>query len=75
MMRDVSLETCWAIKKHWNNKFYYTVACCWLFIYDLYYDARIHEYQVFFNVQSSRLLAVSAKQEHEVIALTLVSTK
>jgi hypothetical protein len=24
MMRDVSLETCWAIKKHWSNKFYYS---------------------------------------------------
>jgi hypothetical protein len=34
-MSGVSLETCWAIKKHWNNKFYYTVASCWLFLYDL----------------------------------------
>jgi hypothetical protein len=42
----VSLETCWAIKKRWNNKFYYTAASCWLFLYDLYYDARIHEHQV-----------------------------
>jgi len=24
MMSGVSLETCRAIKKHWNNKFYYT---------------------------------------------------
>jgi len=31
MMSGVSLETCWAIKKHWNNKFYYTVASCWFF--------------------------------------------
>jgi len=46
MMSDVFLETCWAIKKHWNNKFYYTVASCWLFLYDLYYDERIHEHQV-----------------------------
>ena len=30
MMSGVSLETCWAIKKHLNNKFYYTVACCLL---------------------------------------------
>ena len=45
MMSGVSLETCWAIKKHWNNKFYYTVASCWLFLWDLYYDARIHEHQ------------------------------
>jgi len=35
MMSGVSLETCSAIKKHWNNKFYYTVASCWLFLYEL----------------------------------------
>jgi len=45
MMGGVSSETCWAIKKHWNNKFYYTVASCWFFLWDLYYDARIHEHQ------------------------------
>jgi len=32
MMGGVSLETFWAIKKHWNNKFYYRVASCWLFL-------------------------------------------
>jgi len=32
MMDGVSPETCRAIKKHWNNKFYYTVASCWLFL-------------------------------------------
>jgi len=32
MMSGVLLETCWAIKKHWNNKFYYTVASCSLFL-------------------------------------------
>jgi hypothetical protein len=26
MMSGVSLETCWAIKRHGDNKFYYTVA-------------------------------------------------
>ena len=31
MMGGVSLETCWTIKKHWNNKFYYTVASCFYF--------------------------------------------
>ena len=46
MMGGVSPETCWAIKKQWNNKFYYTVASCWFFLWDLYYDARIHEHQV-----------------------------
>jgi len=32
MMGGVSPKTCWAIKKHWNNKFYYTVASCWFFL-------------------------------------------
>jgi hypothetical protein len=35
MMSGVSLETCCAIKKHWNNKFYYRVVSCWLFPYNL----------------------------------------
>jgi hypothetical protein len=30
MMRGLSPETR-AIKEHWNNKFYYTVATCWFF--------------------------------------------
>jgi hypothetical protein len=32
MMSDMPLETCWAFNKCWNNKFYYKVACCWLFL-------------------------------------------
>jgi hypothetical protein len=32
MMGSVSPETCWAIKKHWNNKFCYKVAPCWFFL-------------------------------------------
>jgi len=35
MMDSVSPETCWAIKKYWNNKFYYTAASCWFFLWDL----------------------------------------
>jgi len=46
MMGGVSPETCWAIKKHCNNKFYYTVASCLFFLWVLNYDARIHEHQV-----------------------------
>ena len=49
MMGCVSPETCWAIKKQWNNKFYYTVASCWFFLWVLYQDARIHEHQEFYN--------------------------
>jgi hypothetical protein len=44
-MGGVSPETCWAIKKHWNNKFYYTVASCWFFLWVLYYAAWLHEHQ------------------------------
>jgi hypothetical protein len=35
MMGGVSPETYWAIKKQRNNKFYYTVASCWFFLWDL----------------------------------------
>jgi hypothetical protein len=37
MMGGVSPETCWAIKKHWNNKFYYTFASCWFFLWDFFF--------------------------------------
>jgi len=46
MMGAVSPETCWAIKKHRNNKFYYKVPSCWFFLWDLYYDTRIHEHHI-----------------------------
>jgi hypothetical protein len=32
MMSGMPLETYWAFKKRWNNKFYYKVASCWLFL-------------------------------------------
>jgi hypothetical protein len=32
MMGGLSPETCLAIKKYWNNKFYYTFAICWFFL-------------------------------------------
>ena len=32
MMSGMSLETCWTFNKFWNNKFYYKVAACWLFL-------------------------------------------
>ena len=32
MMRVMPLETCWAFNERWNNKFYYKVASCWLFL-------------------------------------------
>jgi hypothetical protein len=31
-MSGVPLETCWAFNERWNNKLYYKVASCWLFL-------------------------------------------
>ena len=31
-MSGMPLETCRAFNKFWNNKFYYKVASCWLFL-------------------------------------------
>ena len=45
MMSGVPLETCWAFKERWNNKFNYKAASCWYF-YWVIYDARIHEYEI-----------------------------
>jgi hypothetical protein len=46
MLSGVPLETCGAFNKLWNNKFYYE-----LHLVDIstesYYDARIHEYQMY----------------------------
>ena len=32
MINVMPLETCWAFNEQWNNKFYYKVASCWLFL-------------------------------------------
>ena len=32
VMSDIPLETCWAFKVLWNNKFRYQVASCWLLL-------------------------------------------
>jgi len=45
MMDDVSPETCWALYKYGIIKFWYIVASCCIFLYESYYDARIHEHQ------------------------------
>jgi len=46
MMNGVSPETCWASYKYGIVKFWYSVVYCWIFLSELYYDARIHEHQV-----------------------------
>jgi hypothetical protein len=63
----LSLETCWAVKEQRNNKLSYTVASCRSFLYDLYYDARIHEHLVkvtprpFYSWGTIRLFAWNRK--------------
>ena len=32
MMSGMPLETWWAFNERWNNKFYYKVTSCWLFL-------------------------------------------
>jgi len=32
MMSGIPLETCWALNERWNNKFYFKLASCWLFL-------------------------------------------
>ena len=41
MMGGVSPETCWASYIYGIIKFWYIVASCWIFFYELYYDARV----------------------------------
>jgi hypothetical protein len=54
MMSGVSLETCRAIDKHWNNKFQYIVASCWLFLYDSEDSNLSNTYCEFFNTYIQR---------------------
>jgi hypothetical protein len=46
MMGGVLPETCWASYKYGIIKFWYIAASCWIFLYELYNDARIQEHQV-----------------------------
>jgi len=39
MMGGVLPKTCWASYKYGLIKIWYTVASCWIFLYELYYDA------------------------------------
>ena len=55
IMGGVSPETYWAIKKHWNNKFY-TVASCWFFLWILNLIGTIC-----FQLDFSSFLTISAK--------------
>ena len=50
MMGGVSSEMCWASYKYGIIKILYIVASCWIFLYELHYDGRIHERQVTYNI-------------------------
>jgi len=54
IMGGVSPETCWASYKYGKIKFWYIVASCWIFLYELYYDARIHEHQIYYEIVSNK---------------------
>ena len=58
MMGGVSSETCWASYKYGIIKFWYVVASCWIFIYEFYYNARIHERNPLYLVCPDLLRAV-----------------
>jgi hypothetical protein len=45
ILGHVSPETRWATYKYGIIKFLYIVASCWIFLYELYYDARTHKHQ------------------------------
>ena len=59
MMSGVPLETSWAFKKLWNNKFYYKSASCCYF-YWIIHDARIHEYQIF-RLSLTLIIGITSK--------------
>ena len=59
----LSLETCWAVKEQWNNKVSYTVTSCWSFLWDLYYDARVHERQVWAFLISLAMVSHTRRME------------
>jgi hypothetical protein len=67
MMGRVSPETCWATNKHLNNKFYYTVASCWFFPWDLYYDARIQEHLAYFTC--TKIVMRSSNSQRDIFIL------
>jgi hypothetical protein len=46
MMGGVSPETCWASYKYGIIKLWYIIASCWIFLYELHYDAWIHDHQI-----------------------------
>jgi len=50
MVGSVSPKTCWASYEYGIIKFWYTIAFCRIFLYELYCDARINGHQCLFIV-------------------------
>jgi hypothetical protein len=51
VLGDTLPETRWASHKYGIITFLYIVASCWIFLYELYCDARIHERQIYYSAQ------------------------
>jgi hypothetical protein len=69
MMDDVSPETCWASYKY-KTKFWWT-GILLDFLYELYYDARIHKHQV--DVTSQQLYGGGKKINEDISRYNLIS--
>jgi hypothetical protein len=74
MMDGVSPETCWASYKYGIIKFWYIVASCWIFLYELYCDARIHEHQIMSNVYFSAIASHSPRISKRADLLSTVKS-
>jgi len=68
MMGSVSPKTCWTSYKYGIIKFWYIVASCWIFLYKLHYDARIHERQV--AVRSGQCISFECVSVNIMLLLT-----
>ena len=81
MMSGMTLERCWAFNKFWNNKFYYKVASCWLFI--LIHTTRSYQDlnprlwcdKLAFNFPSNLMPMLSLTSMHTVISWISINKK
>jgi hypothetical protein len=67
MMSSVPLESCWVFNERWNNKFYYKVASCWLFLLShtaMHGSMNIKRYKSYLHI----LLPLLFKSCHSIIS-------
>jgi hypothetical protein len=77
MMGGVSPETFWASYKYGIIKFWYIVTSCWIFLYELYYDARISNCEPYFDVCYKHFIALCCHHQVSIFLWnvgTLLST-